>query len=432
MHRVHSFPQYEMKPPVVVASDNHRFIIKNQIIDLGSTPLVFLEPNARNTAPALTMAALAASPDDILIVLPSDQAIDDKKLQIALLAALPLATNNQIVLLGIQPNAPETGYGYIETSQITQANIPQKVVQFVEKPCLEDAQKYLESGRYLWNAGIFILKASIWLDALKKCRPDIASACIAAFKEKLSLSESEWSTSRAAYLAVPSESIDFAVMEHCVQKKIPLSVVPFAGFWSDLGSWKSVFKTSPKDHNQNLIRGRVLTERTKRTLVLSTSRLVVTNHVADLAVIETPDAVLVTALNASQEIKPLVEKLRQLKYPEALFHRKVFRPWGYYETLDEGDYFKVKRIVVNPNSALSLQRHFKRAEHWIVVDGIATVQIGEEEKELSANQSTYIPVGILHRLTNKTNKTISLIEVQTGDYLGEDDIERIQDNYQRV
>lgn len=421
----------QVLPPTVIASMNYRFFVKEQLQKEAQDASIFLEPIARNTAPSLTIAALMQDNDPILVVLPSDQAIDDVKLNNAIACAIEACERGEIVLLGIAPRYPETGYGYIKTHKKASENCPVTVERFVEKPDLETAKKYLEAGTYLWNSGIFILKASTWLNALNMCRPDIAEATQKAWQSSFNVSNYEMTVNREDFINVPAESVDFAVLEHCAEHNIPLKVIAFSGKWTDLGSWKSVFDVIPKDEQGNFTVGNVVQSNTKNSLIISTSRPVVTNGLDNIAIVETCDAILITELSKSQEVKDLVSRLKQEGFRQATEHRKEFRPWGWYDAIDEGKGFKVKRIVVNPGCSLSLQRHQYRAEQWTVVSGEALVQIGDSFKVLHEKDSVFIDQKEIHRLTNNTQNLLTIIEVQIGTYLGEDDIERIMDNYGR-
>ena len=419
-------------PSSIIASNNFRFFVAQQLKETGHTAEVFLEPVGRNTAASLTIAALWQEQEDpILVVLPSDQAIDDIKFNEMLPFALKACEGGDIVLLGIRPLYPETGYGYIKTKGTPSEIEPVEVDCFVEKPTTEKAQEYLDQGNYLWNSGIIIMKASVWLKALRSCRPDIESATRAAWSEKQQLSDNEFTATEDAFMRIPSESVDYAVLEHCAEHGISLKVISFSGKWTDLGSWKSVFDSIPKNEQGNFTLGTVVANETEDSMVISTSRPVVTNGVKNIAVIETPDAVLVTDIDQCQKVKDVVSALEVKGVPQAKAHRKGRRPWGWYDSIDESVGFKVKRIVVNPGASLSLQRHNHRAEHWIVVSGIAEVQCGEKVVELHANESIYIPKGEVHRLTNRHHEPLTLVEVQCGSYLGEDDIERLEDIYGR-
>ena len=419
-------------PSAIIASSNFRFFVSQQLKDTGHQAEVFLEPVGRNTAASLTIASLWQEEEDpILVVLSSDHVIDDVKFNETLLRAIEDCKKGDIVLLGIKPQYPETGYGYIKTKGVPSEDKPVEVDCFVEKPTAEKAQEYLEEGSYLWNSGIFIMKASVWLKALHSCRPDIEEATRTAWNDRLKLSENEFTSTSEAFMKIPSESIDYAVLEHCTKYGISLKVISFSGTWTDLGSWKSIFDAIPRNREGNFTLGTVVSNETHNSMVISTSRPVVTNGVKNVAVIETSDAVLVTDLNECQKVKDVVKILENKGVKQAKEHRIGRRPWGYYDALDEGDSFKVKRIVVNPGSSLSLQRHQHRAEHWTVVSGEALIRIGDKEQEVKANGSVYIPQKELHRLTNVGKVPLILIEVQVGSYLGEDDIERLEDNYGR-
>ncbi len=418
--------------PAIIASNNFRFFVAQQLKETAHTAEVFLEPVGRNTAAALTIAALWQEQDDpILVVLPSDHAMDDVKFNEMLASVLKACEEGSIVLLGIKPLYPETGYGYIKTKATPSDVEPVEVDCFVEKPTIEKAREYLAQGNYLWNSGIFIMKASVWLKALHSCRPDIESATRAAWNEKQKLSDNEFTATEDAFMQIPSESVDYAVLEHCAEHGISLKVISFSGKWTDLGSWKSVFDSIPKNEQGNFTLGTVVSHETENSMVVSTTRPVVTNGVKNIAVIETPDAVLVTDLDKCQNVKDVVKALEDKGVPQAKSHRKGRRPWGYYDTLDEGDGFKVKRIVVNPGASLSLQRHQHRAEHWTVVAGDALIRVGDTDHQVKPNGSIYIPRTELHRLANTGQTPLILIEVQVGSYLGEDDIERLEDNYGR-
>lgn len=434
VHRVKSDREgRKVLPPAIIASGNYRYFVREQLETDDCSAEVFLEPVGRNTAPSLTMAALWTQEEDpILVVLPSDQAIDDAKLNAAVDAAVNACEAGNIVLLGVKPAYPETGYGYIRADGKPSETEPVSVDCFVEKPDLETAKRYVEEGVYLWNSGIFILKASVWLKALRLCRPDIEEACRNAWTTQHRLSTGEISVDREAFLRVPSESVDFAVLEHCKAKGISLQVIGFSGQWTDLGSWQSVYDFVPKDHEGNFTMGDVVSLNSHNSVLLSTSRPVVTNGIENLAVIETSDAVLVTDLKQCQKVKDLVDLLKARGYPQASEHRKGRRPWGWYDVIDEGPGFKVKRVVVNPGCSLSLQRHQHRAEHWLVVTGEALVQVDNEEKVVKTNETAFIPQKAMHRLTNSGASVLMIIEVQLGDYLGEDDIERFADIYGRT
>ena len=394
---------------------------------------LLLEPSARNTAPALTLAALqaqAAGADPILVVTPADQTVLDTPAYVAALReAVAAAADGAIVILGVTPDRPETGYGYIQTRDANDGGA-RPVQAFVEKPDLATAQRYLASGGYFWNAGMFVLRASVWLRALREFRPDIAQATESAWGGR-SEDAPFVRHDKAGFAAVPSESIDYAVMERCPGSAIAVRMVPLAAGWNDLGAWESVWQVGQPDAQGNVLHGDVLTADTRDSLVYASSRLVGTVGVDHLVVVETPDAVLVADRSQSQNVKKIVSALEQRRREEQNLHRKVHRPWGWYDSVDEGERFKVKRIMVKPGASLSLQKHHHRAEHWIVVSGTAEVTCGERKILLSENQSTYIPLGEVHRLANPGKLPLEIIEVQSGSYLGEDDIVRCEDTYGR-
>lgn len=425
--------------PIIVTGEEHRFLAIEQLREVGiEMSAALLEPVGRNTAPALTLAALAVQADGqdpVMIVSPADQTVaNTTAFTEAMQTAVREAASGGIVILGIQPNAPETGYGYIQAT--VEAKEPTMLVQrFVEKPNAATAQKYLAEGGYYWNAGMFVLKASVWLNALEQFRPDILRAATVAWENRGA--DSNPSTpflrpSKAEFTAIPAESIDYAVMERCPGSKYPVKMVPLDAGWSDLGAWDAVWSVLPKDEEGNAHVGDVLKTDSRHNLVHATSRLVALVGVQNLVVVETPDAVLVADRLRSQDVKHIVNTLRQQKREEDTLHRKVHRPWGWYDSIDEGGRFKVKRIQVNPGASLSLQKHHHRAEHWIVVQGTAEITCGDKKILLTENQSTYIPLGEVHRLANSGTIPLEVIEVQSGGYLGEDDIVRFEDNYGRT
>jgi mannose-1-phosphate guanylyltransferase / mannose-6-phosphate isomerase len=434
--------------PVVVAGDEHRFLVMDQLREVGvDQATMLLEPVGRNTAPALTLAALAAmeaGEDPILVVMPADHHIPDiLAFAQSVSQAVAHAALGHIVTLGIQPTHPETGFGYIKASKSGVEAAAEKgdasgmvhdVLSFVEKPSMEKAQAYLAQGGYLWNAGIFVLKASVWLSALRTFRPDIAAATQSAWDAR---SVDGMSVGRfvrpepQAFAEVPAESIDYAVMENSPGSALTVKAVGFAGVWSDLGAWDAVWDNLKRDELGNACEGDVLHVNSQNNLVYATSRLVSMVGVNNLVVVETPDAVLVSTRQEAQNVKHVVQQLQAQGREEALSHRKVHRPWGWYDNIEEGERFKVKRIHVKPGSSLSLQKHHHRAEHWIVVKGTAEITNGDKVLLLTENQSTYIPLGEVHRLANPGSIPLEIIEIQSGSYLGEDDIVRFQDTYGR-
>ncbi len=428
-------PGIELASPLVVGNEEHRFLILDQLQALGPTSAkILLEPCGRNTAPAMTLAALearAAGADPVLVVTPSDHAVSDTgSFTAALRAAVRAAAGGAIVILGITPDRPETGFGYVRATP-GEAGKPLRVSQFVEKPDAATAARYLAEGHYYWNGGMFVLRASAWLDALSRLRPDIAEATRKAWEQRAS-DASFVRPDAQAFAGVPSESIDYAVMEKCLD--VPganLCMVPLDAGWSDLGAWDAVWQNATKDADGNSASGDVVLRDTHDTAVHATSRLVSVIGLDNVVVVETPDAVLVTDRSRSQDVKHVVGTLESQRRTEHTLHRKVHRPWGWYDSIDAGPRFQVKRIMVKPGASLSLQMHHHRAEHWVVVSGTAEVTNGEKVMLLSENQSTYIPVGQVHRLANPGKVPLEIIEVQSGSYLGEDDIVRYQDTYGR-
>lgn len=423
--------------PYIVTNDEHRFLALEQLREVGvELGAAILEPLGRNTAPALTLAALAAlqnGDDPVLVVTPADHAIANiAAFAHAVQLAIHQAAKGNIVVLGIKPEGPETGYGYIKAQECTGLDTNVLNVEcFVEKPDAVTAQIYLDEGGYFWNAGVFVLKASVWMRALEKFRPDIAETTRNAWENR-SIDATFIRPEKAQFTAIPSESVDYAVLEHCPGSDFPISMVSLDAGWSDLGAWDAVWSVLPKDSEGNAHLGDVVSTGSRNTLVHATSRLVSLVGVENLIVIETSDAILVADKSRSQEVKHIVNSLIQMQRKEPDLHRKVHRPWGWYDSVDEEGRFKVKRILVKPKASLSLQKHHHRAEHWVVVKGTAEVTCGEKIVLLSENQSTYIPLGEVHRLANPGTIPLEIIEVQSGSYLGEDDIVRFEDHYGRT
>ncbi len=415
-------------PAYVVTHEEYRFLVQEQLRELEiGVKSILLEPEARNTAPALTLAALAVlecGEDPILVVAPADQTVLDLgSFMRAMQTAIEQAARGQIVILGVQPDRPETGFGYIKTSadKMTLEKY-QHVECFVEKPDAKTAQSYLDKGGYYWNAGIFVLKASVWIKALGHFRPEILNACKASWDAR-KLDGPFIRPNKDKFAKIPSESIDYAVMENCPGSIFPMVMVPLDAGWSDLGSWDSVWKVLPQDSQDNACLGDVLMEDSHRNLVHASHRLVSLVGVQDLIVVETADALLIADRLKSQKVKKIVDFLNQQKRSETKVHRKNYRPWGACDVLDQGDQFKVNRITVNPGASLTLQKHEHRAEHWIVLKGIAEVRCGEKEILLSENQSTYISPGQIHQLRNPGEEPLEVIEIQTG-RVNENDIVR--------
>jgi mannose-1-phosphate guanylyltransferase/mannose-6-phosphate isomerase len=426
-------PEFELAGPCIVGNDEHRFLVLDQLRETRLEPSsVLLEPMGRNTAPALTLAALAAlegGTDPVLVVTPADQTVTKPEaFTAALHQAIRLAADGAITILGITPDRPETGYGYIRT---TPEGSGLAVAQFVEKPDLETAQRYLAEGDYYWNSGMFVLRASVWMKALERFRPDIAEATRAAWTARKTDAKFV-RPGKAEFAAVPSESVDYAVMERCPGTDIALRMVALDAGWNDLGAWEAVWQVADKDAQGNAFVGDALIADSENTLVHATSRLVGVVGLKDVVVVETADAVLVSDRARSQEVKQIVNRLGAEQRGEHALHRKVHRPWGWYDSIDSGERFQVKRIMVKPGASLSLQMHHHRAEHWIVVSGTAEIVNGDKTILLTENQSTYIPLGQTHRLANPGKVPLEIIEVQSGSYLGEDDIVRFEDTYGRA
>jgi mannose-1-phosphate guanylyltransferase/mannose-6-phosphate isomerase len=422
-----------VEAPLIVGNAEHRFLALEQMREKHIEPAaVILEPVGRNTAPALTLAALAArenGADPVLVVSPADQTVlDQAAFTRALREAVHGAVDGAIVILGITPTSPETAYGYIRS---TAADGLAKVAQFVEKPDAATAARYLAEGDYTWNSGMFVLRASVWLAALAEFRPDILAATQAAWSGRTPDARFVRPT-HEAFLAVPSESVDYAVMEKCPGSRFDIRMVPLDAGWNDLGAWDAVWQVADKDAAGNSGVGDVLFEDSRNTLVHASGRLVTTLGVDNIVVVETADAVLVADRERSQDVKKIVSRLDKGSRTEHALHRKVHRPWGWYDSVDAGPRFQVKRIMVNPGATLSLQMHHHRAEHWIVVQGTAEVTCGDRKTILTENQSTYIPLGETHRLANPGKLPLEIIEVQSGSYLGEDDIVRFEDTYGRT
>jgi len=423
--------------PLIVGNDEHRFLVLDQLRELKNLPAAtaLLEPTGRNTAPAMTLAALHAldsGTDPVLVVSPADQTVtDEAAFTAALQRAVRAAAGGAIVILGITPDRPETGFGYIHAAE-GGAGQAQLVAQFVEKPDTATAQRYLDAGDYYWNSGMFVVRASVWLAALERFRPDIAAASRLAWAAK-SVDASFIRPGRAEFGAIPSESVDYAVMEKCpADREFDIRMVPLNAGWSDLGAWDAVWQVSAKDVDGNASVGDTLLNDSRNTLVHATSRLVGVVGLDNVIVVETPDAVLVADRSRSQDVKSIVNQLQGAGRSEHTLHRQVHRPWGWYDSIDAGPRFQVKRIMVKPGASLSLQMHHHRAEHWIVVSGTAEVTNGDQVIMLTENQSTYIPLGTTHRLANPGKVPLEIIEVQSGSYLGEDDIVRFEDTYGRV
>jgi mannose-1-phosphate guanylyltransferase/mannose-6-phosphate isomerase len=448
----------ELGVTLIATNEEHRFLALDQLRELKNIhATLLLEPAGRNTAPALTLAALQAKDcrkaedskggieviDPILVITPADQTVQKQAAFMQALSDCIAVVNSDqskksIAILGVIPSSPETGYGYIKRQRSKGINQEYVVERFVEKPDSKTAEGYLADGSYLWNSGIFVMRASTWLAALKEFRPDIfgttETAWIARTEDQAGSSEVETTFVRPdkeIFKTIPSESIDYAVIEKCPGSQYQVKMVELNAGWNDLGAWDAVWQVGKQDENGNVTTGDAIASNSKNSLIHSSSRLVSAVGVENLIIIETADAVLVVNRKNSQDVKHIVNQLDQQKREEKNLHRKVARPWGWYDSLDEGDRFKVKRIQVKPGASLSLQMHHHRAEHWIVVKGVAEITNGEQIITLIENQSTYIPKGQKHRLGNPGDIPLEIIEVQSGDYLGEDDIVRFEDSYGR-
>ncbi len=428
----------EVLNPAVVGGEEHRFLLADQLRELKlPSATLLLEPVGKNTAPAVTLAALFAiqhDQDPVLVVSAADQTVaDEAAFTRSLQVAVREAAAGAVVVLGIQPDRPETGFGYIRCD--VGASSSAAVQRFIEKPDATTAERYLAEGGYFWNSGMFVLRASIWLMALKSYRPDIYSATELAWQQR-QVDASFLRPGKQAFGAVPSESVDYAVMEPLVadaaaMAATPMRMVKLDAGWSDLGAWEAVWAAWPKDDKGNATRGDALLSGCENTTVYSSGRLVAAVGLKDVVVVETSDSVLVVDKHNSQDVKKVVNQLQSSGRTEHLLHRQVHRPWGWYDSVDAGPRFQVKRIMVKPGATLSLQKHHHRAEHWIVVSGTAEVTRGATTQILTENQSTYIPLGEVHRLANPGIVPLEIIEVQSGSYLGEDDIVRLDDTYGR-
>jgi mannose-1-phosphate guanylyltransferase/mannose-6-phosphate isomerase len=421
------------EPPTVVSNNEHRFLVAEQLRAIGVPPLAqILETLGRNTAPAVAVAALAlerADPDAVMLVLPADHLIRDvETFHLAIRKAAAAARAGFLVTFGIRPDHPATGYGYIEGGEpIADHDSVFRVARFVEKPDAATARKFLERGTFAWNSGMFVVGARRYLEELGRHAPEILAACRAAW-EKAATDLDFVRLEEASFAACPADSIDYAVME----KTDAAAVVPVDIGWSDVGSWATLWEVGEKDERGNVLRGDVNVQGVENCYVRAESRMVSVLGLSDAVVVETDDAVLVASKDQAQKVKDIVGKLDAAKRTEHVSHRRVYRPWGYYESIDAGDRFQVKRLMVQPGAALSLQMHHHRAEHWVVVSGTAKVTRGDEVKLLAENESTYIPIGVKHRLENPGKVELHLIEVQSGGYLGEDDIVRFEDVYRRA
>lgn len=424
----------DLAAPWVICNEDHRFMVAEQLRACQRKPAgIVLEPVGRNTAPAIALAALAiqaGGSDAVLLVLPADHAIGDlEAFHDTVAVAKAQAEAGKLVTFGVVPTAPETGYGYIRRNQPVdnaQGEVFQ-VMQFVEKPTQGVAERYISTGEYYWNSGMFMFKPSRYLEELEKYNPEMLAVCRGAF-EKAEVDLDFTRIDRASFEACPDDSIDYAVME----KTDAAVVVPLTADWSDVGSWSALWEVSSKDKSGNTQKGDIITHETRNCYIQADRKLIATVGVEDLVIVDTDDALMVASKDKVQDVKAIVGELKSTGRSEASTHRKVYRPWGYYDSIDFGERFQVKRIVVRPGAELSLQMHHHRAEHWVVVSGTAVVVNGDKEIMLTENQSTYIPIGQKHQLKNPGAIPLELIEVQSGSYLGEDDIVRFKDLYGRA
>jgi mannose-1-phosphate guanylyltransferase/mannose-6-phosphate isomerase len=426
----------KLNETLVVTNEKHRFLVLHQLREMKDIKAqLLLEPVGCNTAPALTLAALQANnkgDDPTLVVTPADQTVKDQAaFTRSLHRAIEVAEKGSIVVLGIKPTKADTGFGYVKKDASEDEHHAFKVLNFTEKPDLTTAERYIKSDDYFWNGGMFVLRASVWLKAIQHFSPEIYEVTLQSFNQKTN-DDLFIRPDENLFKAIPANSIDCAVIEKCPSSNFEIKMVELDAGWSDLGSWDAVWQVGDKDKDQNVTFGDTLLENTKNSLIYANHKLVSAVGVDNLVVIETSDAIMIADRNNSQYVKVIVDKLRSQKREEQVLHRKVSRPWGWYDSLDEGENFKVKRIQVNPGASLSLQKHTKRAEHWIVVKGVAEVICNDKKITLKENESTYIPLGHTHRLSNPGKDILEIIEVQSGSYLGEDDIERFDDSYGRL
>lgn len=435
---------------VIVANEDHRFLVLDQLRELKKEDaILLLEPVGRNTAPALTLAALQLfdvgevgngdGDDPILVITPADQVIQSQAafaqaLQSCIATVSADKSKQTLAILGIKPTSPETGYGYIKRSGSIGVYQEYIVESFVEKPDEKTAKEYFADSCYLWNSGIFVMHASTWLAATKEFCPNMLGATEAAWMAKAADKLGDFTfirPNKEIFKEVPSESIDYAVIEKCPGSKYQIKMIELDAGWNDLGSWDAVWHVGPQDEGGNVAIGDVITMNSKNSLIHSSGRLVCTVGINNLIIVETADAVLVADKKNSQDVKSVVAELEGQKREEKNLHRKVIRPWGWYDCIDEGEHFKVKRIQIRPGESLSLQMHQYRAEHWVVIKGVAEITNGDHVLTLSENQSTYIPRGQIHRIANLGKDILEIIEVQSGNYFGEDDIIRFEDSYGR-
>jgi mannose-1-phosphate guanylyltransferase/mannose-6-phosphate isomerase len=430
----------EIEPPMVICNEEHRFLVAEQLQEVSAGEgRIVLEPIGRNTAPAIAAAALFAlkeaadkesgDKDPILFVLPADHIINDsERFYAAVLEAVKHAEQGALVTFGVVPNRVETGYGYIQAADASQVvdGSGRQVARFVEKPDYATAESYVASGNYYWNSGMFMFRASVFLREMEKFAPDIVQAVDSAVNEAL-MDIDFMRLDERAFSSSPAESIDYAVME----KTDKAIIVPLDADWNDVGSWTALWEIGEQNEESNVISGDVYTHDVKNCYIRAETNLVAGVGLDGLIIVETPDGIMIADKDRAQDIKLIVDKLKTDKRCEVVHHRKVYRPWGYYDSIGIEDTFQIKRILINPGSSISLQKHYHRSEHWVVVSGTAEITRGDETFILTINQSTYIPLGTIHRLKNPGKIPLEIVEVQSGSYLGEDDIVRIEDEYGR-
>jgi mannose-1-phosphate guanylyltransferase/mannose-6-phosphate isomerase len=413
---------------MVICNEAHRFLVAEQLRAIGKTAQIVLEPEGRNTAPAVALAALLAEEqgkDSMLLIMPADHVIDDiDAFQSAVSDGVEAAAKGKLVTFGIVPTRPETGYGYVEAEPKGTAAVP--VQSFVEKPDIDTAKRYIAGGHHFWNSGMFLFNASTYCAALEQFEPEMFATCKAAIDGK-SVAEDFIRPDLESFLSCPANSIDYAVME----KTDAAVMVPLDAGWSDVGSWTALHDVREQDDDGNTIDGDVFVHDCESVFVQAESRLVAAVGLQDVVIVETKDSILVSSKEKAQDVKVLVDQLKVQGRGETELHRQVFRPWGSYDSLENADGFQVKRLIVNPGAILSLQKHAHRAEHWVVVRGKARITKNDDEFDLGVNESVYIAIGDIHRIANPFDEPVHIIEVQCGDYLGEDDIVRLEDNYGR-
>lgn len=418
---------------LVVCNEAHRFLVAEQLREIDAKADILLEPEGRNTAPAAALAALLMLSETkkgedapLLLIMPADHIIQDKKAFVSVInTAAASAEHGILVTFGVVPSYPHTGFGYIEADARTLVAVP--INAFIEKPDQKTAVELLETNRFFWNSGIFLFRADSYLDELEKFAPDMVAVC----RQSMDAAKRDADFIRPdaeSFKACPADSLDYAVME----KTEHASMMQLDAGWSDIGSWAALYDVSDHDADGNSLSGDVLVHECKNSLIRSDSRLVTAVGLIDMVVVEDKDAVLVAPKDKTQDVKQLVEKLKEQEREELNLHRQVFRPWGSYDSIDSDEGFQVKRLIVNPGAVLSLQKHAQRAEHWTVVRGKARITLDDKEFDLNVNESTYVPIGAVHRIANPFEEPVHIIEVQCGDYLGEDDIIRLEDNYGRA